>query len=435
MPAPFRRTLAGLVAAATAAALAVPAGASGAADPRTNPTGTRAGSEPNGSSYLKLSLETTADGRVRVSWTRPSAPSRIRYYVVRVGINRSLDAKVRRYQVNRAKQSIVVPRAFGATSSSGNFTFVKITVRHRNGTSGSSPTKWIQTPLAAGCPVGTDRATIGTFNVRTWGGDNRIPRRFSWTHRGPRVVHEILRSGAHAVSVQEASGRAGVGYGRLRQNRWIIARLNAADPGAHWVDARSDDTYAGDGLVGTRVLYDANAFRRLDGGLVRIPYPHMQAAYAPWVRLQATDGATSPFVLISTHLANGNQRRFVRARNSQIKPIIALAKQLRDRFGGQVILGGDLNSTVDSKPYNTVQTALLHAGFYDSFATADVRHSNYATTNSFDFPVPPSPHRRDYIMTLGDAQGSCRYVNLAYRHASRAASDHFMQVATVPLSG
>lgn len=402
---------------------------------RGNATGTAAGSQPNGSSYLKLSLATTSDGQIRVSWTRPAAPSKLKDFAVRVGINRSLSAKVRRYNVSRSRQSIVVPAAFGASRSSGNFSFVKITVHRRNGTSGSSPTKWIQTPLAASCPSGHDRVNIGTFNVRTWGGKRQKRTRYDWRNRGNRVIHEILRSGAHAVAIQEASGRANIGYGKLRQNRWILSRLNAKDSNAHWVDARSDDAYSGEGLVGTRVLYDANVFNRLDGGLKRVRVPHSPSAYAPWVRLQAADGSSSPFVLVSTHLANGNGRKFVTARNRQISSVIELTKELRNRFGGQVILGGDFNSTVDTKPYNTIQVALLRAGFYDAYATTQIHNSKYATTNDFKFPVRPSPHRRDYIMSLGDTKGSCRYVNMAYTHRSKVASDHFMQVATVPLSG
>lgn len=440
MPTSLSRLLIPPVAVLTATVLigtALPAPGASAAPrqvERSNSTGTAAGSAPNGSAYMSLSLQTTSDGQILVSWKRPASPSRLVRFVVKVGTNRSLAGRVHSYDVNRTKQSVVVPQAFGATRASGNFSFVKLYVKRRNGTTGATPAKWIQAPLAAPCPATQDRVNIGTFNVRTWGG-KRPPKRFSWKVRGNRVVHEIRRSGAHAVAIQEASGRANSGFGRLRQNRWIIARLNAEDKKARWVDARSDDVYAGKGLVGTRVIYDANAFRRLDGGLTTIRIPGTGNAYAPWVRLQATDGSSSPFVLMSTHLANGNSGRSVRIRNRQIAKVIELSTSLQGKFGGQVILGGDMNSTAYTKPYNTVDIALLRAGFYDAFATHRLGNSKFATTNDFDFPVRVTPFRRDYIMSLGPTQGSCRYVNLAYTRSSQAASDHFMQVATLPLSG
>jgi endonuclease/exonuclease/phosphatase family metal-dependent hydrolase len=404
---------------------------------RGNPTGTAAGSPPNGKGYLAVSLATTDDGQIRVSWKRPGPASRFTGFDVRVGVNWRLTTQVRHYKVSRKKQSIVVPPAFGATSYSGNFSFVRVGVRRSNGTRGTAATKWIQTPLAAGCPSGGDRATIGTFNVRTWAADvRRGNKRFNWSKRGPRVVRTILRSGAHAVAIQEATGRAGNGHGKKRQSPWILAHLNTDDPDrdARWRDALPEDSYRGDGHVGTRVFYDANRFDKLASGFDRIPDKHAPTAYAPWVRLRGKGGSTSPFVLVSTHLANTDSRRAFNARNREIAKVIDLTRRLRSSYGGQVVLAGDFNSTVDIKPYNGVQVALLRAGFYDAFASARIVHSAFATTNSFKFPVRRSPHRRDYIMTTGGALGSCRYVNHAYRSASRAASDHFMQTATVPVS-
>ncbi len=432
-----RATTYAVLTAVAVTSLSVAPAAAGSPDAprRGNPTGAAAGSRANGSAYLKLSLVTTADGRIRVSWKRPAPTARLKKFVVRVGMNRLLDARVHHYDVRRSRQSVVVPQAFGATPASGNFSFVKITVVRRDGSRGSSPTKWIQAPIAAACPAGTDLATVGSFNVRSWNVDRRGGNpRFDWRQRGPRVVQELLRSGAHAVAIQEASGQRGLGYGGLRQSQWLLSRLNASDPdpGARWVDAMPQDSYSG-GLVGTRVFYDASKYRRLASGFARLRVARTPNAYAPWVRLRAVDGVSAPFVMISTHLTAGDGRRAAVARNEQSRQVIALARRLRQSFGGQVVLGGDLNSTVNTKPYNTAQQALLRAGFYDAFATDRLVNSRYGTTNSFDFPIRSTPYRRDYILTLGDAQGSCRYVNRAYRTASRVASDHFMQVATVPL--
>ena len=140
-------------------------------------------------------------------------------------------------------------------------------------------------------------------------------------------------------------------------------------------------------------------------------------------------------MLVSTHLADGERGRVAARRNKQTVQVVNVVKSLRNRFGGQVILAGDLNSTVNTKPYNTVQYALLKRGFYDSFASARIVNSRFGTTNNFAFPVRATPHRRDYIFTYGGTRGSCRYVNRAYTRPSQTASDHFMQVATVPVSG
>ena len=390
----------------TTALLSVPATASGAPSSSArsaNPTGTHAGSRANGTEYLGLSLATTSDGKLRVGWRAPAGS--VRRYVVRVGPNRLLDSRVRRYTVRANRTSIVVPRAFGATATSGNFSFVKVFVVRPGGRVGSSPTKWIQAPLAAGCPT-TNRVTVGTFNVRGWHHDAAIPRRYRWGIRGKRAVQEIIRSGAHAVAIQEASGPPSQRFGRLRQTTWLLRYLNALDPdrNARWVDALPLDAYRG-GLIGTRVFYDANQYDQLASGFNRVRVAGAAVAFTPWARLQAKDRRSSPFVLVSTHLADGERGRIAARRNKQTVQMVNVVKSLRNRFGGQVILAGDLNSTVNTKPYNTVQYALLKRGFYDSFASARIVNSRFGTTNNFDFPVRATPHRRDYILTYGGTSG------------------------------
>ena len=113
--------------------------------------------------------------------------------------------------------------------------------------------------------------------------------------------------------------------------------------------------------------------------------------------------------------------------------MIRVARDLRNRFHDQVIIAGDLNSTANTKPYNNVQRALLRAGMYDAYASKHIAGGKYPTTNMFKFPVRPTPHRRDYILTFGAVRGSCGYRNMAYTQRSRVASDHFMQVASLPL--
>jgi hypothetical protein len=433
----FLRLAASTVVVATAAAtfLTVPATTAAGQLPsaRANPTGTLAGSRANGTAYLHLSLANTRDARLRISWRAPGGS--VRRYVVRVGPNRLLDSRVRHYRVRAGRTSIVVPRAFGAAMASGNFSFVKVSVVRPSGRVGSSPTKWIQAPLGAGCST-ANRVTVGTFNVRTWHQDSAIPSQYRWEVRGPRAVNEIIRSGARAVAIQEASGLPSQRSGGVRQTTWLLRTLNDRDPdaSARWVDALPLDAYRG-GLIGTRVFYDASKYTRLAAGFSRIGVAGAPMTFTPWARLRARDGRSAPFVLVSTHLVNGERASVVVRRNRQAEQVATVVQGLRRRFGGQVILAGDLNSTVNTKPYNTVQYALIKRGFYDSFASARIVNSRYGTTNNLHFPVRPTPHRRDYILTYGGTKGSCRYVNRAYTRAAQTASDHFMQVATVPVSG
>jgi endonuclease/exonuclease/phosphatase family metal-dependent hydrolase len=186
--------------------------------------------------------------------------------------------------------------------------------------------------------------------------------------------------------------------------------------------------------VGTRLLFDAARFTKLDAGLADVTTRgSVRRSPVPWARLRAASGGQPPFVMLSAHLQRGETHKDWQVRGRQVRELIGVARQLRDRFGDQVILGGDLNSTVYSRPYNNVQLELLRAGFYDAFATSDLHGSDYPTTNDFDFPVRATPHRRDYLMSLGSERGSCAYFNRFYRVRSKAASDHFMQVATLPL--
>lgn len=420
--------------AASIVGIVVAAGMTAPADAAGNPTGTAAGSPPNGSGYLKMSLQNTSDGRILVTWVRPRNVAQLSRFVIRVGMNWGMDSKVRVYRVSRARSSAIVPHGFGVSQRSGNYSFVKLIAKKKVGHSGGTRTKWIQAPLAAGCDTSGPKVTVGTFNVRTWEADLRgSTRRFNWNKRGPRVIRTILRSNAGAVVIQEASGRGGKGFGSLRQHRWILSRLNAADPAANWVDALSDNAYPSRGLVGTRVIYDSTRYDKLAAGLRSLG--GSIPALAAWARLRPRNGGSAPFVLVSTHLTNGNAGRIVKLRGVQARRLVDVANSLRNAFGNQVIVGGDLNSTVNTKPYNNVHQILLHAGFYDGFATARLSGSRFGTTHQYKFPVRPSPYRRDYLLSLGDMSGSCGYRNMYYRYATQVSSDHFMQVATLPLPG
>jgi endonuclease/exonuclease/phosphatase family metal-dependent hydrolase len=444
MPAPpIARVLATVT--LTAGLLAVVGGPTDAVSARRvppNTTGTAAGSAANGAGKLATSLTVLPDGRVRVSWPAPPKGRHITKWRVRVGPNRTLDSKVRTYRLTRTKRKITVAPAFGVTPSSGNFTFVQVGGYRRDKKLWSlSPTKWIKAPLAAHCTASpANRVTVGTYNVRSWRLDMSASPAVRWTVRGPRAADEILASGARVVAIQEASGEANANFGDgLRQDQWLLARLNSTDtaPRHHWVDAIGDDPYRQTGgLKGTRIFYDDSLYDVHDRGLIKLADSDVPGdSLLPWARFQAKDGTQPEFLFASTHLMVGDAGSAVTTRGKQIHKVITELRALAAaRPGEQVILGGDLNSTVNTKPYNNVQSQLMAAGFYDAFATTSTVNARYATTNSYRFPIKVTPLRRDYLMTLGPVKGSCGYVNRFYNSLSQVASDHFMQVATLPLS-
>ena len=420
-------------------ALAAPATA-GPAERAVNPTGVKAGSRPNGVGNLQVGLSATPDGQVQVTWRRPAPPSKLRNFVVKVGVNRQLNKQVRKYRVGRSAQSLVVPHAAGVVPDSGNYTFVKVTVFRTGNRHGSSPTKWIQAPTTSACTAAPDdRVTVGTFNVRNWQAESRKGNKtYPWGVRGPNVVTQILRSGVRAIAIQEASGPENAGFGPREQDEWLLHELNQRDRAGQWADALPDDAYKNPGgkpgLKGTRVFYDRTRFRLLDSGLYRIHVPGLPSdSLMPWALLQSTTGQSAPFVLTSNHLDQGEDRRSWKFRYEQITQTIQHVRTLSATFGTQVIVAGDLNETANTRPYNQAQQRLLEAGLFDAFATTNVVNARYGTTNGLDFPVRPTPNRRDYIMTFGSVRGSCKYKNVAYTRARDVASDHFMQWATLPL--
>ncbi|WP_244928125.1 hypothetical protein [Nocardioides sp. W7] len=409
-----------------------------------NPTGTASGSARNGTGNLKVHLAATNDGRIKVTWERSRRVAGFKRVAVKVSPSRKMNVKVRSYRVSRKRHAKVVSHAFGAVPASGNYSFVKVVGYRRDGSKTASPAKWIQAPITAACTAAPqDQVTVAAFNVRSWAADRNLGPRRNWTLRGDNVVSEILRSGAHALAIQEASGSERLGFSNKPQRRWILDRLNDVDPdrSARWVDALDDEAYRPPkgrrpGLVGTRVFYDASKFRKLDSGLARIVDPGFNKdSLIPWARLQSVSGDQAPFVLTSNHLRVGvvGSRKEWKIRARQVVKTIQILRSLQSRFGDQLILGGDLNSTANTLPYNNVHRALMRAGFYDAYATRRIAGGKFPTTQDSRFPVYRTPLRRDYLLTLGAVKGSCGYRNQVYNRRSQIASDHFLQAATLPL--
>jgi hypothetical protein len=428
--------------------LASPADARQAAQQQrrdTNPTGTASGSQVNGAGNLKVRLAPTANGRIKVSWRRPGPASRFRKVVVQVSPSRKMGTQLKSYKLGRRKQSAIVSHAFGASPASGNYSFVKVTYVRRNKSRSQSPAKWIQAPITSECTAAAkDQLTVAAFNVRTWTGTRTPGQPLYWGTRGPNVIKEILRSGAHAIAIQEASGKANIGLGPKSQREWILDELNQTDPDANarWVDALPEGAYkppAGrePGHVGTRVFYDASKYTELASGMARVMDPVAKMdSLIPWARLQSVTGTQAPFVLTSNHLTLGNPAGNLRdwkLRGRQTQQTIAHLRKLRSTYGDTVILAGDLNSTANTVPYSNAHLLLMQAGFYDAYASRRISGAAYPTTTQQVFPLPRTPLRRDYVMTLGSVKGSCSYVNQVYHRASEIASDHFLQKAVVPL--
>jgi hypothetical protein len=259
--------------------------------------------------------------------------------------------------------------------------------------------------------------------------------------RGPNAVSEILRSGARVFAIQEASGALNPKYGNKTQDIWMLDELNQADPdpNAQWVDALTPADYKPPkgrtpGLVGTRIFYDANKFEKLNSGLVRLIAPGWDKdSLIPWARLRSLSGDQAPFVLMSNHLRVGPDQSAYNTRVHQTAQMLKVIKDLRSAYGDTVVVAGDMNSTANQIPMNYVQRELLGLGLYDSYATTNLTGAAYPSTNASVYPVVKTPLRRDYIMTYGPVKGSCSYTNQVYQSRSQEASDHFLQVAVLPL--
>lgn len=376
-----------------------------------------------GAGALKVRLTNLPDGRIRVHWKGKGPRKNFKPWKIRVATDRAMDADVRVYHVKGKRRSTVVNPAADVTPASGDYTFVKIKARRKHGLKGGgSPTKWIQAPVTA-TPTGSDRVIIGTFNVRDADLTTGTPSWATWDKRKQRVFATIRSSGAGIVNLQEASGSSGAGP--LHQAEEIAAGtgMTLVDPSLFSASGRTG------GKQGTRILYNANAYSVLDKGAQMLPSGY----WLEWAEFQ--EKATGKrFFDISMHLSQGTAPANEQTRAKEGQSVIALARALATRDGSrEVFLAGDSNSTNASKPKGLVHRQFVKAGFYDAFATKTITGQKFPTTNQFRFPVKPGPFRRDVIMSFHGPLGSFWYHNLAYTSQSQVASDHFMQVAQLPL--
>jgi endonuclease/exonuclease/phosphatase family metal-dependent hydrolase len=381
---------------------------------------------------LALRLSLTSTGDVRVSWTRPVAASKLRRWVIRTSTSLSMKPDLKTYGARAAAQSIVVPHARLVVPASGDGTFVKIMVIRKSGRHGSSPTKWIKAPTVR-VSAATSAVTMATFNVRSWNLESGLADGYLWRNRRSDVYDSITRSGAGVVALQEASGSKDNGHGPLRQCQEIAANLPS-----RWRLTNEDlyrpSAYASPyGRQGTRILYDSSLYTLVKTGTREIAGQGGKGGttWTPWALLE--EKATGiRFHVVSIHLETGSTRADYDTRLNQADAVIDLVDNL-SQDGNQVFVAGDTNSTVFTLPNNGVHRAFMRAHFYDAFASATVTHGDYPTTNNFTFPVKTSRHRRDDILSFGPLRGSYWYTNMAYTSRAAAVSDHFMQVARMPI--
>lgn len=390
----------------------------------------------NGEGNLGLSLTSTPDMKVKVSWVPPVPASRIKDWVVHVSTGRSLLPDPRTYTAPANATSIVIPRAAQVRVTSGDYTFVKVTVERKSGVTGSSPTKWIKAPVLT-APASSTKVTLATFNVRNWGAESSVSDPRSWMNRRADVVNTIVASGARVVAIQEASGSsANTAYGGISQRADLLRLMRQKRDTWRLADGSHYGPNYLHGRQGNRILYDSSLFSVIDHGVMQGTSGTPGApGWVPWARLKELRSGASFFV-VSVHFEYGKDApgstTFYDLRQEQAKATIALIKDKLAVGGVQVFVAGDFNSTSLTLPNNGVHQAFVKAGFFDAFATKDVSGATYPTTNSFVFPVRESPYRRDYIMSYGGPRGSYWYKNMAYKDDVNTASDHFMQVSQMP---
>ena len=172
-------------------------------------------------------------------------------------------------------------------------------------------------------------------------------------------------------------------------------------------------------------------------GYLKMPAVSLRGTrWVPWALLRSrTTG--EEFYVLSTHFRAATTSRARRGASTcarrQAEFIIDQTASLA-ATGRSVFVGGDFNSTSNTRPHNGVHRTMVLAGYSDGFASRDITNGEYpTTTHGFSFPVRPGAYRRDYLMGLNTPGGSYSFVNHVNQSESSAASDHFMQSAVLPV--
>jgi endonuclease/exonuclease/phosphatase family metal-dependent hydrolase len=385
---------------------------------------------------LDVRLSNTVEGMVHVEWDAAKGPGNT--YAVQIATDRLIKTHVEQFSVPDGQTWLDVPHASLVTPASGDYTFVKVQIdRHGNGKNSGTPTAWIKpTPVVP--PATGGKVEIATFNTRIWNandkrGNKKTPT--SWSVRRKKIAKVVRDTDPGVLLLQESSGAA---KWRIAGKLWQFQDLAKRLPKKYTLSVNGLYTTPRKavGSQGSRIIVDTSKFQVLSTGYVKPPaFSPAQVRWIPWVLLR--DRVTAEeFYVASAHLQSGadkgSSHRLYDMRQRQTDFLHSQLSQFA-ATGRGVYVGGDFNSTSNTKPDNNVHRTLVADGWYDSFATTDVQGDNLPTTNDFVFPVKPGPFRRDYIMSLGAPQGSYSYVNHTYNAASQFQSDHFMQSAVLPV--
>jgi hypothetical protein len=401
----------------------------------------------SGGGFLDIKLTNVAGGRIKVTWKATTPRKAIKKWVVRTSTSRDMKQHAKTYNRPKGARSALVLPASLVTPASGDYTFIDVTIVRRipKNVKFTSPTRWIKAAVTA-VPASTGSVVLGTFNVKSWNLESGRTDPYAWGNRSARVYATILGSGASVVGIQEASGSDDRGYSvrNERQYNRITSDLNELDPASQWALSNAVpykvDGGIGSGRQGTRIIYKSSEYTLLDQGFWNFAgLGADDICWVPWAQLEQKSTGLR-FTVVSAHLSTGNDPKGTkdgpryRVRSKQAQGIIDGVNAIASaRPTEQVFVLGDMNSTIFTPPDNGVHRLFIQNGFYDAFASNTVVSGEFATTNDFHFPAVPEPHRRDYILSKGPLTGSYSYTNLAYTTAANAASDHFMQVAQLPI--
>ncbi|CAN5140697.1 hypothetical protein BH11ACT2_BH11ACT2_06400 [soil metagenome] len=387
---------------------------------------------PAGNKHLTAKI--TASNHLVVDWHATSAA---RYYLVRTSSTLDMSHNIKTYKVSKKHTKYTIDATASrynyAKPSSGNYIFVRVYAPKTNGNLITSPAKAVRlNPPAA--PAGAQQVKVATFNVRT--ADLDVPHH-GWASRITPVADRINASGASVVALEEAGTNLGKTTFRGGYDiHWQFEDVERA--AAPQYDLVYSDEYAkgaNTGKEGTRILYDTSKLSVVSSGFFAPSAVNKYLRWVPWALFQ--DRSTGEqFYFIAAHLDNradkGKSHTYYNLRLKQIKKIIDVARDFRSA-GHQVILAGDLNSNIYSKPDNGVDRKLMSAGFYDAYATANNVNSYHVTYNDFK-KSKVNASRTDYIMTFGraDLRGAYSYKNWISKSDGVYPSDHNMQSAVVP---
>lgn len=384
--------------------------------------------------YKHLTAVEVAGGKIKVSWRKTT---NVKKFTVKTAGNYEMTTDVKSYKVSKKKVSVLVAPSRFSKAGTGNYTFIRLYALKSTGVTVQSKSAIVRMRAVAPDPAGAQQ-TIASFNVRTQKADSSG---HPWSSRVGAIASQIQQSAASVVSVQEAGEiLADNGYTAKAVHHdfyWQFQDLrdktNAAGS-THYalVDDQEYSPHGAAGREGTRILYDTARLTVLGHGSFAPSAIDSNLRFVPWALFQ--DKTTGKqFYFIAVHLDDradkGKSRTYYDLRTKQTAKIIDVATGFAAK-GLQVMVVGDFNSNIYSKPNNGADRQMISAHFFDGYATAHNVNEYWDTYNGFIKPVKKYS-RVDYFFTIGGPKGSYSYKNWLIRSGT-FPSDHDMQTAVLP---